>query len=42
MRETPRQQTGEAGAGTTRRNFLGTAGAAALVFSEPKPALRAA
>jgi Oxidoreductase family, NAD-binding Rossmann fold len=31
MRETPRQMTGEDGAGTTRRDFLGTAGAAALV-----------
>jgi predicted dehydrogenase len=31
MRETPRQTTGEEGAGTTRRDFLGTAGAAALV-----------
>ncbi len=31
MRETPRQMTGEDGAGTTQRDFLGTAGAAALV-----------
>ena len=31
MRETPRQMTGAAGAGTTRRDFLGAAGAAAVV-----------
>src|SRR5271157_1611295 len=31
MRETPRQMTRKEGAGTTRRDFLGTAGAAALV-----------
>ena len=31
MRETPRQTTGEAVADTTRRDFLGSAGAVALV-----------